>query len=762
MKYYGRKALALVLSAILIASTASTAFAQDPVEKDEVVYINLSHDGSVESIYVVNAYDLTEEQPVTDFGNYREVKNLTTTEELSVQDGAISFTAPKGKFYYQGELDSAQIPWLVSVTYQLDGQPISGGELAGKEGHLEMTLSLRQNPDANPVYFDNFAIQATVLLDSERCKNITAPSATLANVGGDKQMSYIVLPGKEKDFTISADVTDFEMDAIQINGIPLTLDIDDPDTTEIKDKIYELKDGAKELDDGAFQLDDGATQLQDGALELKDGAADLYDGTDDLYDGVKDLDEGADKLRSGAGDLKEGADQLKAGFDQLNQSSRELKAGIAATQQQMISALEGSGVPIQLPPTPSDPLDTTYLLQVGMALDKGFDLAIGQIEAAIKQLESGGSSIELAALAPEMTVRVLSAAVSVDEDGSISEEGSEDTSSEGSEGNSGDSSTGEGSEGNSGDSSTGEGSEGNSGDSSTGEGSEGNSGDSSTGEGSEGNSGDSSTGEGSEGNSGDSSTGEGSEGNSGDSSTGEGSEGNSGGNSTGEGSSSGEGQLLPPADEGGNANRPSAPANPSPSFPQHQNELADPGDQLAILQTQLASLKQFKQVNTLCMGTLQYMAGTEQLSTGYTSLYDGILELRSGISELVGGVQELLDGSKELFDGASDLRDGVDELFDGTTELKDGTIELTDGTTELRDQSDEMDSKVDEEIDKMLDEYRGGDFDMVSFVSDKNTQVDSVQFVMKVAEIQIEEEEAPVIQEEVKPSFWQKLVNLFK
>ena len=736
MKYYGRKALALVLSAILIASTASTAFAQDPVEKDEVVYINLSHDGSVESIYVVNAYDLTEEQPVTDFGNYREVKNLTTTEELSVQDGAISFTAPKGKFYYQGELDSAQIPWLVSVTYQLDGQPISGGELAGKEGHLEMTLSLRQNPDANPVYFDNFAIQATVLLDSERCKNITAPSATLANVGGDKQMSYIVLPGKEKDFTISADVTDFEMDAIQINGIPLTLDIDDPDTTEIKDKIYELKDGAKELDDGAFQLDDGATQLQDGALELKDGAADLYDGTDDLYDGVKDLDEGADKLRSGAGDLKEGADQLKAGFDQLNQSSRELKAGIAATQQQMISALEGSGVPIQLPPTPSDPLDTTYLLQVGMALDKGFDLAIGQIEAAIKQLESGGSSIELAALAPEMTVRVLSAAVSVDEDGSISEEGSEDTSSEGSEGNSGDSSTGEGSEGNSGDSSTGEGSEGNSGDSSTGEGSEGNSGDSSTGEGSEGNSG--------------------------DSSTGEGSEGNSGGNSTGEGSSSGEGQLLPPADEGGNANRPSAPANPSQSFPQHQNELADPGDQLAILQTQLASLKQFKQVNTLCMGTLQYMAGTEQLSTGYTSLYDGILELRSGISELVGGVQELLDGSKELFDGASDLRDGVDELFDGTTELKDGTIELTDGTTELRDQSDEMDSKVDEEIDKMLDEYRGGDFDMVSFVSDKNTQVDSVQFVMKVAEIQIEEEEAPVIQEEVKPSFWQKLVNLFK
>ena len=727
MKYHGRRALALVLSAILIASTASTAFAQEPVEKDEVVYVNLSHDGAVESIYVVNAYDMTQEQSVTDFGDYREVKNLTTTEELSVKDGSVSFTAPKGKFYYQGELDTAQIPWLVTMTYQLDGQPISDGDLAGKQGHLEMTLSLRQNPDANPVYFDNFAIQATVLLDSERCKNITAPNATLANVGGNKQMSYIVLPGKEKDFTISADVTDFEMDAIQINGIPLTLDIDDPDTTEIKDKIYELKDGAKELDDGAFRLDDGATQLQDGALELKDGASDLYDGTDELYDGVKELDEGADKLRSGSGELKDGADKLKAGFDQLNQSSRELKAGIAATQQQMAATLG-----IQLPSAPSDPLDTAYLLQVGMTLDKGFGQAISKVEAAIKQLEGAGSSIDLATLAPDITVRVLSAAVSVDEDGSISEEDPKDTA------------AGDSSEENSTEESVGD-----------------NSGEGSTEESSGDISGESSTGESSGDISSESSTEEGSGDISGESSTEEGSGDNSDGSSPEGNPLPEDSQTPPPADETGTPN--SSPAQPPRENPPARHDSpADPTSQLIALKAQLASLNQFKQVNTLCMGTLQYMAGTEQLSAGYTSLYSGILELRSGIQELVGGVQELLDGSKELYDGASDLRDGVDELFDGTSELKDGTIELTDGTAELREQSDDMDAKVDEEIDKMLEEYRGSDFDMVSFVSDKNTQVDSVQFVMKVAEIQIEEEEAPVIQEEAKPSFWQKLINLFR
>lgn len=62
----------------------------------------------------------------------------------------------------------------------------------------------------------------------------------------------------------------------------------------------------------------------------------------------------------------------------------------------------------------------------------------------------------------------------------------------------------------------------------------------------------------------------------------------------------------------------------------------------------------------------------------------------------------------------------------------------------------------------MLDSISGGDREVVSFGSNKNENVDSVQFVIKTSAIK----KAEVIQktktETEKLSFWQKLINLFR
>ena len=61
----------------------------------------------------------------------------------------------------------------------------------------------------------------------------------------------------------------------------------------------------------------------------------------------------------------------------------------------------------------------------------------------------------------------------------------------------------------------------------------------------------------------------------------------------------------------------------------------------------------------------------------------------------------------------------------------------------------------------MIDDLDGTSDEIVSFVSEQNTNVDSVQFVIKTPAIEnkkiIEDEE----QEETL-SFWEKLINLFK
>ena len=588
MKSITRRTWAMVLAVSMPCVIGTQTFAEgSPTSKDEVVYINLNHDGSVDEIYVVNAFELAQPGKITDYGDYSAVRNLTTTAPLSLQNGQVTVDVPAGKFYYQGTLKTREMPWKVGISYTLDGKSVSGEDLAGKSGHLEMQVSLTQNHSANPLYLENFALQATILLDSERCKNIVAPDATVANVGENKQLSYIVLANKEKSFSISTDVTDFEMSGIQINGIPLTLNIDDPDTAELMDKVYELQDGAVELDDGAAKLDDGVPELQDGVTELKDGAIDLEDGAYDLFDGTKDLKKGVEKLSDGSDALTDGAEAFRVGLRTLTSQSDTLTAG----SEQVAQGLK--------------------------QIEAGSEQYLAQLDQLIAMFSKQRDQLRKA-------------------------------------------------------------------------------------------------------------------------------------------------QVQPMMDSG----------NPPESL---TLSMEDQGMLLAMIDDQIKLLEQLRagyaaidagigqlagSYPALNAGIHQYTEGADTLSGAYYDLYDGIRELRGGMSELSTGAQDLKQGAKELYDGTVDLRDGSDQLYDGTLELKDGTIELTDGTTELRDKTWDMDTEVDDRIDEMMEEYRNKEFVMPSFVSPKNTEVDAVQFVMKVAEIEVEETPVPPEEEAEQPGFLQKLKNL--
>ncbi len=73
-----------------------------------------------------------------------------------------------------------------------------------------------------------------------------------------------------------------------------------------------------------------------------------------------------------------------------------------------------------------------------------------------------------------------------------------------------------------------------------------------------------------------------------------------------------------------------------------------------------------------------------------------------------------------------------------------------------------MDSEIAGIFDDITDEIFGGDFETVSFVSEQNTQVNSVQFVIKLPGVEAKEAKEPEAVPEQKLSFWQKLLRLFK
>ncbi len=334
-----RRPAAVVLALTLLLSTTAPALAaaERSVPKEEVVYVNLNADGSVERIYVVNVFELNQTGQIIDYGDYTALRNMTTNDEIEFENETVRIDTDARRLYYEGTLAKNSLPWTFAFRYFLDGREYPAEELARKSGALTITMSVRRNPDCGSEFFENFTLQAAVTLDTERCANIAAEGATPADVGSDRQLSYLILPETEKDYTITADVVDFEMDPISINGIHMNVTItreDIKDTEELDEKVAEMQDGAKDLDDGADELMEGAEDVRDGAKSVadaledaKDGAGELSDGVDELCDGAAELYDGAEDLKSGSAELIDGAEDLKDVVQIVLDGAVELRSG---------------------------------------------------------------------------------------------------------------------------------------------------------------------------------------------------------------------------------------------------------------------------------------------------------------------------------------------------------------------------------------------------------------------------------------------------
>lgn len=195
-------------------------------------------------------------------------------------------------------------------------------------------------------------------------------------------------------------------------------------------------------------------------------------------------------------------------------------------------------------------------------------------------------------------------------------------------------------------------------------------------------------------------------------------------------------------------------------------------------------------------GASELSLAAQTLNSGAGEMYDGLVELQGGAAELLSGTTTLKDGTAELYNGAvelgdgtetllkgvTDLRDGVTalrggslelsnetlvlldstmELRKGTTELYKGVSELADGTTKFKERTSNLDGEVKEMVNAAIDGVLGGKFDPVSFVSEKNTNVESVQFVIKTEDVSVAEPVRAEPEQEETLSFWQRLLRLF-
>ena len=301
-------------------------------KKEEVVYANLKEDGALDQCYVVNIM-YPDNNKFTDYGDYTSIKNLTTTDNLTLKDNTVTGTSDAQKLYYEGYLEGANLPWNIDIHYYLDDKEVKAEDLAGKDGALKIKISIKKNKDCKKDFFKNFALQSTVTLDSDKCSNIKASGATIANVGSDKQLTYTILPNQGKDITITADVEDFEMESMAFNGIRLNLDFDfdSLDSSELTDKVNEIIDATGTLNSGAVTLDNGASAVETGSKNLTSGIAQIKSGLTTLNSKSSSLTKGSKEVKQALRTINSSLENVSISskkLKQLSSSSTQIKSGI--------------------------------------------------------------------------------------------------------------------------------------------------------------------------------------------------------------------------------------------------------------------------------------------------------------------------------------------------------------------------------------------------------------------------------------------------
>ena len=376
-----------LLSAFIYPVQAATQ--EQSSQKEEIIYAVLDNDGKVSEVYVVNSFKT---ENIVDYGDYIKIKNLSTTDKITVEDDLITVSTDQDSFYYQGYLESRELPWTIQITYLLDNEAITADDLAGKSGKIDILINIEPNTAADSFFFSNYTLSVSLKLDERLCNNIEAPKAVIATAGMYKQLTYTILPDKKADLLISFNAVDFEMEAMNISAIKMTMDMD-IDTSKLTEQFTELSDAIKQLDDGAVELLAGFTAFCEGLTQY-------VEARNSFHDGITQLSQGVTTLKNGTASLAYGLDALAQQSAPLVGAIQSIQAETFNTVNEQLKEMQ-SGLPVLTPENYTAILENIpTLAAIKQKLDDITALTSGftQYTRSIAQLSGAAAQINTGAL----------------------------------------------------------------------------------------------------------------------------------------------------------------------------------------------------------------------------------------------------------------------------------------------------------------------------------------------------------------------------
>ena len=224
------------------------------VKKTETVYVNLDNKGTVTQTIVSDWLHTTKSQVyVDDITNLSQIENIKDDSMPDVSGQNLRWYMDTTDLYYQG-MSTAPLPLEFDLQYSLNGTPVTPEELAGKSGHVEITVKMTNTKaetvrvnGQDVVMYTPMVVVGGISLSEAKFQNISVLNGKTVGNGNTQFAVLVGFPGINESlglteitentnsemqysfndtFVISADVTEFEIGNFMFAALPIaSLDI---------------------------------------------------------------------------------------------------------------------------------------------------------------------------------------------------------------------------------------------------------------------------------------------------------------------------------------------------------------------------------------------------------------------------------------------------------------------------------------------------------------------------------------------------------
>ena len=341
-----RNKLRRVTATALLLSFALPQCAQaaaPTVETDETVYINMDYYGAPTNTRIVKGVNLNGHTEFTDFGDYKDVYNMSTFDEPTLKEDSVywKLNTDKNRFYYEcipNDTVNIQMPWNFDVSYKLNGVPVEADQCAGASGTIQMDIHAVPNTYASDYYKNNMMLVCATGIDMSKALSIDAPGAQIQSFGTYRLVMFMGLPGEENTFTVRIGSNDFESMGLIMFMTPATTS-----ALDIMSSMRDIKD----------RLENSGDNLYTGVSSMLSTMQAVQSSLSSMSSGISGIDQVRKQLIKDRGTLDPRTDAALNALDELTgksdslipelNSAKETLTALNATTSSILTTLEESG-----------------------------------------------------------------------------------------------------------------------------------------------------------------------------------------------------------------------------------------------------------------------------------------------------------------------------------------------------------------------------------------------------------------------------------